>query len=195
MRRALVPLALLLAGCPKPAQRPSDEVARPHAESDEAAGPRDGGVGYLAAEPADGGAGEFEAPEPLSPTVRILVKSSPPKARVRWGKKVLGMTPVRFERPRDSGPIDLVVTRPGYLPVHTRAYTFRNDALSVKLTPLEEKLSIYGARKELPEEPDGGAPTDGGVAPSPSSSPSPETAPAPQPQPETVPIGPIGPVQ
>jgi hypothetical protein len=72
--------------------------------------------------------------------VRIVVKVVPPNnATVTWGKKRLGIikpkAPLIFERPRDSGPIDVVVKSPGYVTVHTRAYTFTNTVLAVKLTP------------------------------------------------------------
>jgi hypothetical protein len=83
--------------------------------------------------------------------VRVVVKSIPPKALVTWGKKKLGPTPVILERPRGSGPMDLIVKSVGFIPVHTRAYTFKNDVLYVKLTKLQDRMNIFGARAELPE--------------------------------------------
>src|SRR5207249_6575920 len=82
--------------------------------------------------------------------VRVVVKSVPPKALVSCGKKKLGPTPVIVERPRGSGPMDLIVKSVGYFPVHTRAYTFKNDVLYVKLTKLADRMTIFGARAELP---------------------------------------------
>ncbi len=81
-----------------------------------------------------------------------------------WGKKKLGETPVTLERPRDSGPVDLVVRADGYFPVHTRAYTFRNDVVYVKLTKLDDRMTLFGAKKDLNEPPPGTAP-DGTVPP------------------------------
>jgi hypothetical protein len=102
------------------------------------------------------------APAPLKPTVKIVVQTNPPqpKVDVKMGKKLLGQVkgqrkPLIIERPRDSGPMDLTIRAPGYLPVHTRAYTFTDNKLWVKLTPVEERKTLFGYREELP--PDGGA--------------------------------------
>lgn len=110
-------------------------------------------------------------PKPLPPKIKIIVHSRGPekteKVFVFWGKKKLGETPVTLERPRDSGPVDLVVRSEGYFPVHTRAYTFRNDVVYVKLTKLEERMSLFGAKHEANEPPPGSTP-DGGAPPLPS---------------------------
>jgi hypothetical protein len=95
-------------------------------------------------------------PQPVK--IRIVVRSSPPKANVFWGKKNLGATPVTLERPRDSGPIDLVVRNEGYFPVHTRAYTFKNDGVMVRMTKLDDRMTLFGAKREATESPDGGVP-------------------------------------
>lgn len=102
-------------------------------------------------------------PPTTAPTVRIVVKVVPPNnATVTWGNKRLGIikpkAPLIFERPRDSGPIDVVVKSQGYVTVHTRAYTFTNTVLAVKLTPVDKKNTIYGYREEVPPETDGGVP-------------------------------------
>lgn len=105
-----------------------------------------------------------------SATVRIVVTVLPStkKAMVFWGKKRLGViaqhAPLVVQRPRDSGPLDLVVKSDGCLPVQTRAYTFGDSKLAVKLTPVEEKNTLLGYREELPP-PDAGAPgePDGGM--------------------------------
>ena len=96
------------------------------------------------------------------------MRSKPEKATVFWGKKKLGDTPVTLERPRDSGPVDLVVRGEGFFPVHTRAYTFRNDVVYVKLTKLEDRMTLFGAKRDANEPPPGGVP-DGGVPPPPQS--------------------------
>jgi hypothetical protein len=106
----------------------------------------------------DGGAAE------LSSKVKIVIQTIPPeKAKVSWGKKPIGLIkgknkPLILERPRDSGPMDVVIRADGYVPVHTRAYTFTDFKLYVKLTPLEEKKSLFGYREALP---DAGAPEAG----------------------------------
>ena len=77
--------------------------------------------------------------------VHIAVRAVP-KAYVSWGKKSLGLSPVTLERPRDSGPIDLVLRAKGYLTVHTRAYSFRNESLVVQMTRVEDSVKLLGAR-------------------------------------------------
>ncbi len=105
-------------------------------------------------------------PAPPSPTVRIVftVVPSSKKAMVFWGKKRLGVigphAPLIITRPRDSGPLDVLVKSEGYVTVQTRAYTFADNKVAVKLTALDEKNTLLGYREELP--PDGGAPPDGG---------------------------------
>ena len=111
----------------------------------------------------------------LSDKVKVVVQTVPPeKATVFWGKKPLGLIrgknkPLIFERPRDSGPMDVVVRAQGYLPVHTRAYTFSDFKLYVKLTSVEEKKNLFGYKEALPDAgaPEAGAATagspDGGV--------------------------------
>ncbi len=96
-------------------------------------------------------------------TVHIIIQTVPPrKAQVRWGRKTLGTIPVPrplvVERPRDSGPLDLVIRASGFLPVHTRAYTFSDSRVAVKLTPPEDKNKLFGYREEPAPNPDGGLP-------------------------------------
>jgi hypothetical protein len=103
-------------------------------------------------------------PGPPKPTVRIIILTVPmKKAMVFWGKKRLGVIaphqPLVVDRPRDSGPLDVVVRADGYVPVQTRAYTFADSKLAVKLTPLDQKNTLLGYREEL--APDGGAPEGG----------------------------------
>ena len=110
------------------------------------------------------------APAP-SANVRIVftVLPSTKKATVQWGKKRLGIIekgkPLIVQRPRDSGPLDVVVRADGCLPVQTRAYTFADSKVAVKVTPLDQKNTLHGYREELPPDggvlpssPDGGAP-------------------------------------
>lgn len=113
--------------------------------------------------------------EKKTETVRISIQTVPPrKALVKWGRKSLGVVPAPrplvIERPRDSGPLDLVLRASGYLPVHTRVYTFNDSRVLVRLTPPEEKNKLFGYREEPAPTPDAGAPvpaTPGATPPAP----------------------------
>jgi len=99
-----------------------------------------------------------------SPTVKLVVRTFPGrKGVVMWGGKRLGFVdrnmPLVIERPRDSGPLDLVIRVTDYVPVHTRAYTFSDANIDVKITPLDKKDTIYGYKEPLP--PDAGVPFPG----------------------------------
>ena len=122
----------------------------------------------------DGGApgGPTADPAKPSPNVRIVLTVVPnnKKATVSWGKKKLGVIaqhqPLIIQRPRDSGPLDLIVCSDGCVTVQTRAYTFADNKVAVKLTPLDQKNTLLGYREEL--SPDGGVASaagspDGGV--------------------------------
>ncbi|HEY7373532.1 MAG TPA: hypothetical protein VIF57_15335 [Polyangia bacterium] len=112
---------------------------------------------------APGAAAPPAAPKPPSNTVRIVftVLPSSKKATVTWGKKKLGIiaphAPLIVQRPRDSGPLDVVVKSDGCVTVQTRAYTFEDSKVAVKLTPNDQKNTLLGYREEQPE-------ADGGVA-------------------------------
>ncbi len=124
-----------------------------------------------------GGAGALPpgvaAPPEQAPTQSAIVRivftiiPSNKKAMVFWGKKRLGViaqhAPLIVTRPRDSGPLDVVVKSDGFVTVQTRAYTFADSKVAVKLTKLDEKNTLLGYREELP--PDGGMPPgpDGGA--------------------------------
>jgi len=112
---------------------------------------------------------EAKEAAPTTPNVRLVFKAVPPNTvTVTWGNKRLGIikpkAPLIIERPRDSGPMDVVYKSQGYVPVHTRIYTFTNSTLAVKLTPLDKKNTLYGYREELPPEDGTGAGGAGGVA-------------------------------
>jgi hypothetical protein len=99
-----------------------------------------------------------------SPTVKLVIRTFPArKGVVMWGGKRLGFVdrnmPLVIERPRDSGPLDLVIRVTDYVPVHTRAYTFSDANIDVKITPLDKKDTIYGYKEPLP--PDAGVPFPG----------------------------------
>jgi hypothetical protein len=112
------------------------------------------------AQAGDAGAPATAPPAPMSDKVRITFVTVPPqKAMVFWGHKRLGLiaprAPLVVERPRDSGPLDVIVRSTGFLPVQTRAYTFADSKVAVKLTAPDQKKTLLGYR-EAP--PDAGAP-------------------------------------
>jgi hypothetical protein len=125
-----------------------------------------------------GAAGAPGAPAAPAATVKltILTVPQPKKVTVLWGKKRLGIIeprkPLILQRPRDSGPMDLILQSEGYIPVQTRAFTFADYKLSVKLTPIDQKKTLLGYRQEVPP-PDAGAPQspDAGVPPPPAAPP------------------------
>jgi len=119
---------------------------------------------------AGAGAPAPAAAKARSANVRIVftVLPSSKKATVQWGKKRLGVigpqAPLIVQRPRDSGPLDVVVRAEGCLPVQTRAYTFEDSKVAVKVTPIDQKNTLHGYREEVPGA-DGGVPAsnpDGG---------------------------------
>jgi len=125
---------------------------------------------------------EGETPAAKADTVHITIQTVPPrKAQVKWGRKFIGPIPAPralvVERPRDSGPMDLVIHATGFLPVHTRAYTFSDSRVAVKLTPPAEKNTLFGYREEPAPNPDAGAPAPASPAPA-------SSAPAPAPSSE-----------
>ena len=97
----------------------------------------------------------------------IIFQTVPPaNATVLWGNTRLGrikpQRPLVVVRPRDSGPLDVTIRAPGFLPVQTRAQTFGDTRLAVKLTRVDQKATLFGYRVPLD---DAGVPlvTDGGV--------------------------------
>ncbi len=92
-----------------------------------------------------------EAPErnPTSETVTIkLVAEEARKARVFWGRKDLGFAPLELERPRGSGPLDLVVVTPGALTLHTRVFTDRDDKLALRFYAVTDAPTMLGYRAD-----------------------------------------------
>jgi hypothetical protein len=91
-----------------------------------------------------------ETPEPApvttdAPQVTLkLVADANRKAHVFWGRKDLGVAPLEIRRPRGSGPLDLVFVAPGFLPLHTRAFTDHDETLSVRLYDEAAASSLLG---------------------------------------------------
>lgn len=125
--------------------------------------------------PADSGGSDLsplqaplqpEPPEadPRSARVRLKLLVVPVDAEVFWGRKRLGVAgrrPLELERPRDSGPLDVVVRAPGYLPFNTRLHTDRDDTLTVRLVPPAQARGLLGWKPSAAVAPSArsGAPT------------------------------------
>jgi hypothetical protein len=102
--------------------------------------------------------GETPERNPTSETVTIKLIADPArKARVFWGRKDLGLAPLELQRPRGSGPLDLVVVTPGALTLHTRVYTERDDRLALRLFAEGEAPSVLGYRPPSDAPPTGKA--------------------------------------
>jgi hypothetical protein len=142
-RAALVlVLALALVACRREAA--VEPVAPPRASAPSVPAPAPPAAATVA--PPDDELVE-EPPEsnPTSETVTIKLVADPQrKARVTWGRKDLGFAPLELQRPRGSGPLDLVVVAPGALPLHTRVYTDRDDKLALRLYAESEAPSMLG---------------------------------------------------
>ncbi|HEX4404999.1 MAG TPA: hypothetical protein VH560_09235 [Polyangia bacterium] len=92
-----------------------------------------------------------ETPEsnPNSETVTIkLVSEQARKAHVFWGRKDLGLAPLELQRPRGSGPLDLVVVTPGALTLHTRVFTDRDDKLALRFYAVADAPTMLGYRAD-----------------------------------------------
>jgi hypothetical protein len=113
------------------------------------------------ADPAGDGdslVGEERERDPRSDTVKIkVIVDARRQAHVTWGRKDFGVAPLEIERPRNSGPLDLIVVAPGYLPLHARALTDRDDVLNLRLYSAAEAPELLGYRQEELER-DSGSP-------------------------------------
>jgi hypothetical protein len=72
------------------------------------------------------------------------------KAHVFWGRKDLGIAPLEIQRPRGSGPLDLLIVADDALPLHTRVFTDRDSALAVRLYGESEAPDLLGYRLGYP---------------------------------------------
>jgi hypothetical protein len=66
------------------------------------------------------------------------------KAHVFWGRKDLGVAPLEIQRPRGSGPLDLLIVADNALPLHTRVFTDRDGSLAVRLYGDSEASELLG---------------------------------------------------
>jgi hypothetical protein len=113
--------------------------------------------------------GGVPIPPPLPAKVKIYFFTVPDKIKteLRWGKRKLGIInpavppklrkPFFIERPRDSGPMDVLAKAEGFLPLNTRVYTYADNKIWLKLTAEADKAKVLGYKQEIP---DGGV--DGG---------------------------------
>ena len=142
---------------------PSDVRATPVAAAKQLATPS---PAPEAGAPLDAGvAVDAALSEPQKTTATIVFATTPPvAANVTWGRKLLGRIkpgePLVVVRPRDSGPLDVMVRATGYLPVQTRAHTFSDTRVQVKLTPPDKKSELVGYRVPLDAGVEG---FDGGI--------------------------------
>jgi hypothetical protein len=97
--------------------------------------------------------GEEREADPRSKTVMLkLIVTPGAKGTVHWGRKKLadlqpGKMTLDTERPRDSGPLDLLIRADGFLPHHVRLFTDRDDKLSVHLVRPDQASSLLGYRR------------------------------------------------
>jgi hypothetical protein len=125
----------LPAGCG--AQRPPGEAPQ--------TSPARAPTGPASADPLDDD--DREPPPALAATDRVTIKlwvDAHWKAHVFWGRKDLGVAPLEIQRPRGSGPLDLLIVADGALPLHTRVFTDRDSALPVRLYGESEAPSLLG---------------------------------------------------
>jgi hypothetical protein len=90
---------------------------------------------------------------PRSESVKVkLVVTPAARGTVHWGRKKLadlqpGQMSLEAQRPRDSGPLDLVIRADGFLPHHVRVFTDRDDKLSVHLVRPDQASGLLGYRR------------------------------------------------
>jgi hypothetical protein len=135
----------------------------------DAAAPPASGVTAESGEPGDAAAGggddgslvgEERESDPRSDTVKIkVIVDARRQAHVTWGRKDFGVAPLEIQRPRNSGPLDLIVVAPGYLPLHARALTDRDDVLSLRLYSAAEAPQLLGYRADAVPAPQSGSTT------------------------------------
>jgi hypothetical protein len=135
-------------GPPSPSASPS--LARPtEARAPARAATAPAPDAALASEPA----AEPRERNPRAPKVRLRLVVSPTDAEVFWGGKKLGVTVkgvFEIERPRGSGPLDLMLRAPGFLTQHTRMFTDRDDKLAVRLARPGEAPGLLGWKPAAP---------------------------------------------
>ena len=140
-------LAAGLAGCG--AKRPSAAEAPPSsgASARSVTSAASGGAAPTGAR--EGLVDEEDRPSTgsLAPRAEVTIKilaDGRRHAHVLWGRKDLGVAPLEVKRPRGSGPLDLVISAEGYLPLHTRVFTDHDETLPVRLYSEDEAAGLLG---------------------------------------------------
>jgi hypothetical protein len=108
------------------------------------AGPSPSGPSPAA--PIDDGDRDPAAPTAGTPdrvTIKVVVDARW-KAHVFWGPKDLGVAPLEIQRPRGSGPLDLLIVADQALPLHTRVFTDRDNSLAVRLYGENDAAGLLG---------------------------------------------------
>ena len=82
-------------------------------------------------------------------TIKLVVDARR-QAHVTWGRKDLGVAPLEIVRPRGSAPLDLMIQAPGFLPLHTRVFTDRDDTLSLRLYSEGDAVGLPGYAPPAP---------------------------------------------
>jgi hypothetical protein len=155
-QHSLVLVLVLVLGCGRSSSPPVTATHPPDAAPIAKVAPPD--AARIAAAPAPTEQAQGEEPleveererNPRSQTVKLKLGISPAvRATVHWGRKRLAETKpgemtVELERPRGSGPLDLVIRADGFLPHHLRLFTDRDDRLSVRLVRPDESHTLLG---------------------------------------------------
>ena len=135
---AMVVASAIAAGCGAANRSPSPPAAAAQREATSAAPRPESPLPDEGPEPVVSGAA-------AGPQVTLkLLADANHKAHVFWGRKDLGVAPLEIRRPRGSGPLDLLFVAPGFLPLHTRAFTDHDETLSVRLYDEEAASSLLG---------------------------------------------------
>jgi hypothetical protein len=136
---AAIALGVTLAGCGGAPGAPGGQAPLASPAPGQVAGDNPADL------PLDDEAPERTLPATGGPEVTIkLVAEAAKKAHVFWGRKDLGVAPLEIHRPRGSGPLDLLVTAPGLLPLHTRAFTEHDETLSLRLYDADGARGLLG---------------------------------------------------
>jgi hypothetical protein len=134
--------------------RTSEVSAVPPATEPPPAGSAPAGVSPTAAQEGTAAAATEPPQDPNTATI-IIATVPAATANVTWGRKLLGRIkpgkPLVVKRPRDSGPLDIMVRAVGFLPVQTRAHTFSDNRVIVKLTRPESVMELWGYRAPQPD--------------------------------------------
>jgi hypothetical protein len=162
-RRALVVASLCSLACAREraAPAPPAPVAAPPAAPD-GPPPTTSTDPLPEPEPPVEAARPDAAPEMV--TIKLLADQRA-QAHVFWGRKELGVAPLEVTRPRGSGPLDLLVLAEGYLPLHTRAFTDRNETLALRLVPTTSASGLPGYSPTATGESGAGQPKNPGSKP------------------------------